>query len=145
MEPPKPILGDQESHRSTINTTTLPTGAEEVTWDLTDLYAAGDDPAIDRDLDGADAAADGLEAFLAGNGAIDQYLADQLLLPLAFASGESRFRTAQVTQHLLTNAEVIRAFGAAEIESQGEIGRAGLVRVTPRRNIGQSLPQTTWP
>jgi oligoendopeptidase F len=37
-----------------------PTGAETVTWDLTDLYAAIDDPAIDRDLDLSDAEADAL-------------------------------------------------------------------------------------
>jgi len=79
----------------------------------------------------ADEAVDGLEAFLAGNGAIDQYLADQLLLPLALASGESRFRTAQVTQHLLTNAEVIRAFGAAEIKIEQEHDKEGAVRVIP--------------
>jgi oligoendopeptidase F len=40
------------------------TGAEEVAWDLSDLYAATDDPAIDRDLDEADARADKLgEAY----------------------------------------------------------------------------------
>jgi oligoendopeptidase F len=33
------------------------TGAEEVRWDLSDLYAGADDPAINRDLDAADAAA----------------------------------------------------------------------------------------
>jgi oligoendopeptidase F len=37
-----------------------PTGAEQVTWDLSDLYVAVDDPAIDRDLDEADARADEL-------------------------------------------------------------------------------------
>ncbi len=37
-----------------------PTGAEEVTWDLSHLYAAVDDPAIDRDLDEADARAEEL-------------------------------------------------------------------------------------
>ncbi len=37
-----------------------PTGAEEVTWDLSDLYGAVDDPAIARDLDEADARADEL-------------------------------------------------------------------------------------
>ena len=37
-----------------------PTGAETVTWDLSDLYAAIDDPAIDRDLDLSDAEADAL-------------------------------------------------------------------------------------
>ncbi len=36
------------------------TGAEEVTWDLSDLYRAVDDPAIDRDLDQADNRADKL-------------------------------------------------------------------------------------
>jgi oligoendopeptidase F len=34
--------------------TRQPTGAEEVTWDLGDLYAAVDDPAIDQDLEEAD-------------------------------------------------------------------------------------------
>ncbi len=37
-----------------------PTGAEQVAWDLNDLYAAVDDPAINRDLDEADARADEL-------------------------------------------------------------------------------------
>lgn len=36
------------------------TGAEQVTWNLNDLYAAVDDPALDRDLDEADARADAL-------------------------------------------------------------------------------------
>ena len=35
-------------------------GAEGITWDLTDLYAAVDDPAIERDLDLSDAEADRL-------------------------------------------------------------------------------------
>jgi len=46
--------------------TAQPTGAEEITWDLTDLYAAADDPAIDRDLDGADASAAELAAAYRG-------------------------------------------------------------------------------
>lgn len=36
------------------------TGAEDVAWDLSDLYAGVSDPAIDRDLDEADARADKL-------------------------------------------------------------------------------------
>lgn len=79
----------------------------------------------------ADEACLWLEKFLAGTGAIDEYLADQLLLPLAFASGASKFRTAQVTPHLLTNAEVIRAFGAAEIEIDREQRKEANVRVVP--------------
>ena len=38
-------------------TTTELTGAEEVAWDLSDLYASGDDPRIESDIDEAEAAA----------------------------------------------------------------------------------------
>lgn len=81
----------------------------------------------------ADEACLWLEKFLDSTGSVDEYLADQLLLPLAFADGESRFRTALVTEHLRTNAAVIEAFGAAEIaiEKDGRRGE-GSVRVRPR-------------
>ncbi len=81
----------------------------------------------------ADEACLWLEKFLAGTGAVDEYLADQLLLPLAFADGDSRFRTALVTDHLRTNAAVIEAFGAADIdiEKDGRHGE-GSVRVRLR-------------
>ena len=79
----------------------------------------------------ADEAVDALEAFLYTEGVIDQYLADQLLLPMAMASGKSRLGTSKVTQHLLTNAEVIRRFLPTEITIQGEVGQSGLVEVTP--------------
>lgn len=79
----------------------------------------------------ADEACLWLEKFLAGAGAVDEHLADQLLLPLAFADGESLFRASRATEHLRTNAEVIRAFGAAEIEIEKEQGGVARVRVTP--------------
>lgn len=79
----------------------------------------------------ADEACRAFEAFVSTEGVIDQYLADQLLLPMAIASGPSEFRTSQVTQHLLTNAEVIRAFLPVEIEIRGELGEPGEVRVVP--------------
>jgi RNA 3'-terminal phosphate cyclase (ATP) len=82
----------------------------------------------------ADEACLWLEKFLASTGAVDEYLADQILLPLAFADGPSEYRTAKVTTHLLTNAAVIRAFGAADIEITGATGEAGPVRVQPRRS-----------
>ena len=75
----------------------------------------------------ADEAVDALQDYLAADGVLDQYLADQLLLPLAFASGESRFRTSQVTMHLLTNAQVLRLFIPGNIEVRGEIGGSGEV------------------
>lgn len=49
------------------NQTKSPTGAEEVTWDLSDLYAAVDDSAIDRDLDEADARAEELAQTYRGH------------------------------------------------------------------------------
>jgi RNA 3'-terminal phosphate cyclase (ATP) len=79
----------------------------------------------------ADEAVNAFEAFLATDAAIDQYLADQLLLPLTLASGVSVLRTARVTEHLVTNAAVIRHFLSAKIEIQGEIGGPGLVRIAP--------------
>jgi oligoendopeptidase F len=44
----------------------LSTGAEAITWDLSDLYAGIDDPAIERDLDRSDAEADALDARYRG-------------------------------------------------------------------------------
>ena len=77
----------------------------------------------------ADEAVNGLEEFLATDGAIDAYLADQLLLPMALAQGTSQFRTSRVTQHLLTNAEVIRQFLPVGIDIQGEQDQPGDVIV----------------
>ncbi|MBM3145728.1 MAG: RNA 3'-terminal phosphate cyclase [Chloroflexi bacterium] len=77
----------------------------------------------------ADEVADAIEAFMAGDGAIDQYLADQLLLPLAFADGPSAFRTSKITKHLLTNAEIIQSFLPTEIIIEGQHGEPGKVLV----------------
>lgn len=73
----------------------------------------------------ADEAIDALELFLASDGAIDYYLADQLLLPLSIASGPSTIRTSQITNHLLTNAEVINAFIPKRIQITGNRGEPG--------------------
>lgn len=77
----------------------------------------------------ADEAVDAFLAFLDTDGAIDEYLADQLLLPMAIAQGTSELRTARVTPHLLTNADVIRRFLSARIEIIGSLGEAGLVSI----------------
>ncbi len=79
----------------------------------------------------ADEAVDALRALLASEGAVDEYLADQLLLPLALASGVSEIHTAKVTQHLITNALVLREFLPVEIEIQGELGEPGTVWIRP--------------
>jgi RNA 3'-phosphate cyclase len=79
----------------------------------------------------ADEAVEELEEFLSSDGAIDQYLADQMLLPLAFASGPSRLHTSKVTQHLLTNAQVLRSFLPVQIDIEGDLGEPGLISIKP--------------
>lgn len=79
----------------------------------------------------ADEAVDSLLAFLESDGAIDQYLADQLLLPLCLANGESEIRTNLITQHLVTNAAVLQVFLPVHIEIDGELGKPGLVHIIP--------------
>jgi RNA 3'-terminal phosphate cyclase (ATP) len=76
-------------------------------------------------------AVDALEAFLASDGAVDEHLADQLLLPLAFANGPSQFRTSRVTLHLLTNAEILQAFLPIRIQIDGAEGQPGTVTISP--------------
>lgn len=62
---------------------------------------------------------------------VDPYLADQLLLPLAFADGPSAYKVSEVTQHLLTNAHIIRMFSDVAIDIHGKEGETGLVEVKP--------------
>ncbi|MEA3276670.1 MAG: RNA 3'-terminal phosphate cyclase [Pseudomonadota bacterium] len=77
----------------------------------------------------ADEAVDALAAFLHSDGAVDPWLADQLLLPLAMADGPSELRTSQITAHLLTNAEVIQLFLPVEIGVDGPLGGPANVQV----------------
>jgi len=51
-----------------------------------------------------------LAAFLRRGGAIDAWLADQLLLPLALADSASLLHSDQASSHLRTNAQVIDRF-----------------------------------
>lgn len=52
--------------------------------------------------------------------ALDRWLADQILLPLAFARGSSRFTTDCATAHLHTQAELLRLFGLAAVRIKSE-------------------------
>ncbi|MGD8618079.1 MAG: RNA 3'-terminal phosphate cyclase, partial [Gammaproteobacteria bacterium] len=80
----------------------------------------------------ADEAVAELLEFLATDGAVDRWLADQLLLPLACAGQPSVLRTSEVTTHLLTNAGVIRRFLPVEITLSGAVGEAATISVIPR-------------
>jgi len=75
----------------------------------------------------AEEAARAFLAYQRSGGAVDRYLADQLILPLALASGESHFTTGKVTDHLRTNAWLIGQFLSARVD----IGEDRSVRVQP--------------
>lgn len=79
----------------------------------------------------ADDACEEFRRYHATEGAIDPHLADQLVLPLALASGPSRFATSRVTRHLLTNIWVAQQFLPARFEVIGTEGQSGAVSVQP--------------
>ncbi len=79
----------------------------------------------------ADEAVEELLAFLETGAAVDQHLADQLVLPLAFANGPSRYKTACITRHLLTQAMLVPMFLKVAVQIEGEEDRPGLVNILP--------------
>ncbi len=58
----------------------------------------------------ADEAVEGFLKFFYGHGALDPHLADQVVLCMALAEGESTVTLAEVTDHLKTNIWVIEQF-----------------------------------
>lgn len=77
----------------------------------------------------ADEAVDQFEAFITTDGTIDQYLADQLILPMCFAKGTSQMRTNKITNHLLTNVAIVQEFLNRKITIEGDIGKPGTILV----------------
>lgn len=73
----------------------------------------------------AEAACENLLAHHRSGAPADPHLADQLVLPMALAEGESQVVTSQVSQHLLTNVWVVRQFLARELRAEGEPGAPG--------------------
>ena len=78
----------------------------------------------------ADEAVNELRDFMSTDGCVDHYLADQLVLPLALASGKSEVRASKITQHLTTNAEVVRMFLPVSIAINGKIGQPGSMQIS---------------
>jgi len=76
----------------------------------------------------ADEACDELEEHLASGMAIDMHLADQLIIPMALAKGNSEFTTSRITRHLLTNTAVVERFLPVRFRISGEEGQPGLVQ-----------------
>ncbi|ODS30115.1 MAG: RNA 3'-terminal phosphate cyclase [Candidatus Scalindua rubra] len=82
----------------------------------------------------ADEACEELGHFLETKGVVDEHLADQVILPLSLAKDISKFTTPKITQHFLTNAEVIRLFLNTRIHIEGEFGEEGLVTIEKEKS-----------
>ena len=80
--------------------------------------------------DVAQAAVAELLSFMDNGAAVDRYLADQLLIPMALAHGQSSFTTDSISRHLLTNVQLLRQWLGVSIEVQGEPSQFGRVTVT---------------
>ncbi|GAB4473406.1 MAG: RNA 3'-terminal phosphate cyclase [Anaerolineae bacterium] len=70
-----------------------------------------------------------LIAHHAAGHVMDRHLPDQLLPFLALAEGASELRTAAITDHLLTNASVVRQFIDREMRVEGRRDQPGIVRI----------------
>jgi RNA 3'-terminal phosphate cyclase (ATP) len=77
----------------------------------------------------AEAACDDLLTHHRSGAPVDPHLADQLVLPMALADGESRLVTSAVTQHLLTNVWVVKQFLDCGLSVEGELGGPGTLAV----------------
>lgn len=77
----------------------------------------------------ADEACNEFFSFLKTNGVIDEYLADQLIIPLALTKGTSYFITPKITRHLLTNIEVVKLFLPVTIKVFGNLDEEGSIEI----------------
>lgn len=69
-------------------------------------------------------------SFIDNTAMVDRHLADQLLLPLALAHGQTRYTTDHLTLHTVTNAELLRMWLDTRIDITGEIGGPAEIDVT---------------
>jgi RNA 3'-phosphate cyclase len=76
-------------------------------------------------------AADQAVAYRDSGAPVDLHSADQIVLPLALADGESRFRVSEVTRHLTTNLAVIGRFLKRQLNCDGAEGEPGDVHIGP--------------
>lgn len=79
----------------------------------------------------ADEVCDRVEILLLSQASLDEFLADQLLLPLALAKSDSFFSTVRITEHIRTNADVIKTFINTGIEIIGNTGSPGSIKIYP--------------
>jgi RNA 3'-terminal phosphate cyclase (ATP) len=68
--------------------------------------------------------------FVDNKAAVDRYLADQLLLPLALARGGSQFTTDKLTTHTQTNAALLRQWLGVSIDIDGDIDQPATIAIS---------------
>jgi len=66
----------------------------------------------------------------------DVHLADQMILPMAIASGVSEFTVPSLTRHLVTNAWVVECFGIADVRLDQTGDQPACVAVRPGTTCG---------
>jgi RNA 3'-terminal phosphate cyclase (ATP) len=81
----------------------------------------------------ADEAVLDLLEYLDSPGVVDPRAADQLITIAALSPRESYFTTTRITQHLLTNAEVIRKLTGRNVIIEGSTGEGGSVTIEATR------------
>lgn len=81
----------------------------------------------------ADEAVEPLLTFLASRGAVDEHAADQLITLAALCPEPSRLLTSRVSNHLLTNAMVIRRLTGRAVRIEGNLGEGGTVTLEAAR------------
>jgi RNA 3'-terminal phosphate cyclase (ATP) len=77
----------------------------------------------------AEAAVAELTSFVDNGAAVDNHLADQLLVPMALAHGRSTLTTNLLTRHTLTNIALLRRWLKTQIDVRGALDHAGKVTV----------------
>jgi RNA 3'-terminal phosphate cyclase (ATP) len=80
----------------------------------------------------AESACEQLLAHHSSRAPVDQYLADQLVLPMSVADGESRLVAAHVSQHLRTSLWLVRQFLGLETSIEEVPGMPAVVIVNGR-------------
>jgi len=77
----------------------------------------------------ADEAVDSFAKYLSTDAPVDEHLADQIVLFMALAEGESAIKTSTLTQHTITHIWVIERFLPVRFEVQGSLGEPATIRV----------------
>jgi RNA 3'-terminal phosphate cyclase (ATP) len=77
----------------------------------------------------AQSAFEELRDWMSSPSNMDPYLADQMLLPLVFAEGESSFSVSRLTSRFLTGAWVVKQFVPIHITIRGAENGPGTVTI----------------